>query len=525
MWDDKDLQITADEIGYRTHTFFGRRDHDTGRAMGRIHNDLDIYFPVGIPHYAPFKGTVAGLSPLSIKLRWGPQGRTGTSYYVAMGHISKSFKKPGDPVQAGEKVALSGDKRAGSIPHTHARFIEAEKDDQSKFRRLNLWWLIWQGFENERIRRGLTRACMRPLSPVKAGKTIAFSSKGSAAAKGSGALAYYWDFGDSSISSKANPKHRYDGPGIYQVRLTVSDLNGSHKVTQYITVDGPDKSHPRIVKIICPVQNEGTSSKLIAVFSERVEKGKGLGGAENPRNYRIINGPAVSSVTLLPNQSMVGGFTESSLDEAKEYKVAVSGVKDLAGNPVKGGSTVSFHTGKQIVLQPAADAEVFDHKDHADSNFGKLPNISIRAGRGRFSPWPNHGNNKFGYMRFRIPVNRVTVASIRFFILGKSSNAFYVVPLKDEEWNEETITFSNAPDLYSPQPLGMIQGQPEGWHELDVTDYVNRCVAADHKKNICFGLRAVANDARVIRVDTREGKHPPELIVRYRKSQKTNINK
>lgn len=39
-------------------------------------------------------------------------------------------------------------------------------------------------------------------------------------------LSYNWDFGDGNTSQQANPIHKYDQEGIYDIRLRVTDLNG-----------------------------------------------------------------------------------------------------------------------------------------------------------------------------------------------------------------------------------------------------------------------------------------------------------
>ncbi len=517
MWDDLDLQITADQIGYRTHTFFGRRDHGHGSgAMGCLHADIDIAFPVGTPHYAPFDGTVCVIQNTAhIRLLSRPLGSAGKKYWLGMGHtlVEKGPKKVGDPVQPGEKVVLSGNKGTGSIPHTGFSF--GEDDGSIAPFHLNLWWLMWQGFENERVRRKLTRAVMGPLSPVRVGAEVVFSSKGSAAAKGGGSLIYHWDFGDGTISSEKNPKHSYGGPGIYQICLTVSDRKGTHAVSQYITVDGPDKSPPQLRKVIYPAQSGEELRKLLLVFSERVEKGNGPWGSENPGNYRLKDGPAIESAKILTNQSTVCLYVKQDFRELREYRLTVSNIRDLAGNPIKPGTAAYFHVAKRMVLHPVADAETYDHKDYANKNFGSAPKISLRAGRGRFNPWPNWGNNRFGYLGFDVPVKKVTAASLRLFVSDRSPNEFYVVPLKDNRWEEAKITSRNAPDLYRPKPLGAIQGRPGGWHQLDVTDYVRKHLAANRNGFLSFGLRAVANDAPVICVDTREGRNPPQLIIQY----------
>ncbi len=92
-------------------------------------------------------------------------------------------------------------------------------------------------------------------------------------------------------------------------------------------------------------------------------------------------------------------------------------------------------------------------------------------------------------------------------------NALYVLPLADHTWDETERTFRTALDLYGPVPLGLIEGRPEGWHDLGVTDYVRRRATAQAGGNTAFGLRAVANDAPTIQIDSREGLNPPQLVL------------
>jgi PKD repeat protein len=50
-----------------------------------------------------------------------------------------------------------------------------------------------------------------------------------------------WDFGDGASSTEQYPSHTYDLPGLYTVTLTVSNLFGSHTLTEteLISVTGP----------------------------------------------------------------------------------------------------------------------------------------------------------------------------------------------------------------------------------------------------------------------------------------------
>jgi len=47
-----------------------------------------------------------------------------------------------------------------------------------------------------------------------------------------GIVSWIWDFGDNDSSPSQNPKHEYEKAGIYPVKLTVTDGDGSSKTLQ-----------------------------------------------------------------------------------------------------------------------------------------------------------------------------------------------------------------------------------------------------------------------------------------------------
>ena len=54
------------------------------------------------------------------------------------------------------------------------------------------------------------------------GQAIALNGNDSSSLDGS-IIYYYWDFGDGTAGTGANPNHQYNADGIYSVWLTVCD--------------------------------------------------------------------------------------------------------------------------------------------------------------------------------------------------------------------------------------------------------------------------------------------------------------
>ncbi|MBC7849147.1 MAG: PKD domain-containing protein [Chitinophagaceae bacterium] len=73
-------------------------------------------------------------------------------------------------------------------------------------------------------------------------------------------ISYQWDFGDGNTGSGRNPQHVYTKPGLYSVRLSITDLNGCKDTIvkdQYIWVFGPTADFRTITPSVCidaPVQ-------------------------------------------------------------------------------------------------------------------------------------------------------------------------------------------------------------------------------------------------------------------------------
>lgn len=56
--------------------------------------------------------------------------------------------------------------------------------------------------------------------------TVQFKGDGSSDSDGGGIVSYFWDFGDGSTSTLANPSHTFERDGGYSIRLMVTDDEG-----------------------------------------------------------------------------------------------------------------------------------------------------------------------------------------------------------------------------------------------------------------------------------------------------------
>lgn len=122
------------------------------------------------------------------------------------------------------------------------------------------------------------------LAPLK----VSFSAKGN--------LECYWDFGDGSSSSKRNPDHVYEKPGLYTATLRVTDSDGLHGTTS-IAIAADRKTTDAIVRVGCSDNNypevklngkitkanngtydlaDGEPWKWISVGGKRIEDLEGL---------------------------------------------------------------------------------------------------------------------------------------------------------------------------------------------------------------------------------------------------------
>ncbi|MDO6809974.1 PKD domain-containing protein [Zobellia galactanivorans] len=117
---------------------------------------------------------------------------------------------------------------------------------------------------------------------------------------------YKWDFGDGSISTEANPKHTFDTPGTYSVKLEVVDKGGLKDVEHIsITVSAPENEAPTAVASASVLSGEaplkvdftgGNSSDDKGVVGYSWDFSDGTSSSTNPSH--TFNNPGSYTVKL-----------------------------------------------------------------------------------------------------------------------------------------------------------------------------------------------------------------------------------
>lgn len=100
----------------------GRFTSGYGKRWGRIHKGVDWAVSVGTPVYASSAGTVSVAGAVrgygyAVYINH-PDGRQ-TRY----GHLSKVLVSPGETVEQGQRIALSGNTGRSTGPHLHFEIL------------------------------------------------------------------------------------------------------------------------------------------------------------------------------------------------------------------------------------------------------------------------------------------------------------------------------------------------------------------------------------------------------------------
>ncbi len=139
------------------------------------------------------------------------------------------------------------------------------------------------------------------------GTAVAFTDKSTSDTTFS---TYLWDFGDGNISTAANPSHTYQTPGVYSLRLTVTDAKGcsdTEVLPNAISISaGPVVNYQLSDTAGCTpllVQFTDQSSALAGIRTWRWSMGNG-GIAAGPNPMRVYSNPGRYQVVLTVTDSI-----------------------------------------------------------------------------------------------------------------------------------------------------------------------------------------------------------------------------
>mmetsp|Transcript_15025 Transcript_15025/g.29711 ORF Transcript_15025/g.29711 Transcript_15025/m.29711 type:complete len:1992 (-) Transcript_15025:64-6039(-) len=148
-------------------------------------------------------------------------------------------------------------------------------------------------------------------------------------------------------------------------------------------------------------------------------------------------------------------------------------------------------------------------RNQPDSNFGQDSSLQLRG--------PSSGPNASdAMMRFVIPESQYSSSAeidavLRVYSLKNSNTGgiFHLAP-EPESWAEDTVTWNNAPDWTTRlDNIGSIE--KDNWYTIDISDAVMRLEG----KESVMTIRARSRDPGASEYSSKEGGHPPEIMITY----------
>ncbi len=162
---------------------------------------------------------------------------------------------------------------------------------------------------------------------------------------GSPIISWSWDFGDGATSTAQNPTHIYNTAGMYNVSLTVEDLDGCPRT---LTKNNFVNTPPTVTINQAPGQGDPSNSSTInftVVFNE------------------AVTGFATGDITLSGTaNATTGTVTEIAPNDGTTYNVAVTGMTNdgtvIAG--VAAGKAVDAGGAANIASTSSDNSVIYD---------------------------------------------------------------------------------------------------------------------------------------------------------------------
>ena len=151
------------------------------------------------------------------------------------------------------------------------------------------------------------------------GEELQFTSTGSSVAVGSHVVATEWDFGDGTVINGVSVSHIYQAPGVYLVKLTITDDKGlSDTTSQQVSIEDaavtPPPPQPPVAVIDAPQQAQvgeavtfyaGNSQSVNPILTYAWNFGDGtVGDTETVEKIYTAPGVYTVSLTVIDDQGL-----------------------------------------------------------------------------------------------------------------------------------------------------------------------------------------------------------------------------
>ena len=205
------------------------------------------------------------------------------------------------------------------------------------------------------------------------------------------------------------------------------------------------------------------------------------------------DGPVSIRITSDSDDNVMYESKENDDGNAPELIVGVKSI-DLEDIQNRGGDDVSTIT-NNVKIGVTDDAFVYGTMPK--NNYGQNEDLKV-----------DMNGDKKSYLRFdlsRVHPDSIQSAKLRLYATDSSSSGGTFVTVTDSNWNEDTITYDDAPPA-DGLPLGMLESVTAGqWYELDITQAITEsvpltiCILGNHNDNVHYS--------------SKEGEHSPEIVL------------
>jgi hypothetical protein len=154
-----------------------------------------------------------------------------------------------------------------------------------------------------------------------------------------------------------------------------------------------------------------------------------------------------------------------------------------------------------LKIGPTDDSFVF--KTASNKNYGRHEELKVDLDNGL----------KTTFLRFdfsRVNVNAIQSATLRLFVTDSSPSGGTLVKTSDTEWDENSITFNNAPSADGIVITTLGEVFQDEWIEIDITDAITEvgplsiCIMGAHEDKATYS--------------SKEGPHSPEITLELEES-------